>query len=108
MERNPFPKLRGLRGIHFLIRRGRGGPGEIAASDGGIGGRGGVGGRPRSSRWPYGKEVVSNDHRRPAAVTTGDRRVRGPVLTFGREKELRIGFIGQPLTCPGLIKNLVK
>ncbi len=107
MARNPFPKLRGLRGIHFLIRRGRGSGGKSRRRTGGYEGVA-ARGRPRSSRRPYGKEGVSNDHRWPTAVTTGDRRVRGPVLTFGREKELRIGFIGQPFTCPGLIKKLVK
>ncbi len=107
MARNPFPKLRGWRGIHFLIRRGRGVRGKSRRRTGGYEGVA-VSGRPRSSRRPYGKEVVSNDHRWPAAVTTGNRRVRGPVRTFGREKELRIGLIGQPLSCPGLIKKLVK
>ncbi len=62
-------------------------------------------GRPRSSRRPYGKEVVSNDHRRPAAVTTGDRRVRGPVLTFGREQELRIGLTGSHCPVPARLRN---
>ena len=60
----------------------------------------------------YGKpgdfRIASNDHRWPSAITTGNQLVRGPVLTFGQEKELRIGFMGQPLSCPGLIKKLVK
>ncbi len=38
--------------------------------------------------------------RRPAAVTTGDRRVRGPVLTFGREQELGIGLTGSHCPVP--------
>ncbi len=62
-------------------------------------------GRPRSSRRPYGKEGVSNDHRWPAAVTTGDRRVGGPVLTFGREKELRIGLTGGHSPVPARLRN---